>query len=212
MAETSELEMLFVDRKVSAGKEGTAIHFKVGRAAMDAAAGLAVTCLETCDEASSKPEDIVRAVVNMRESLQATEKAAKIVAKRRLSSLRPDKTGDVDVYSDMLAGADRKDLAEIAERVKSEGGVAAFVNVGENISVLLASGTDRIDCRKTLPEFLKRFGGRGGGKPDFAQGGIPDISKADEVFAELVRTVNDLLRSCRNPERQRLLSHIHTEI
>ena len=33
------------------------------------------------------------------------------------------------------------------------------------------------------------FGGRGGGKPDFAQGGISDPSKAKDVYDSLIAEI-----------------------
>ena len=59
----------------------------------------------------------------------------------------------------------------------------------DTLSVIMASGDARVDCRKLLPEVLKQFGGRGGGKPDFAQGGVQDATLADEVSKALKDTV-----------------------
>ena len=64
--ETSELEMLIVDRKVSAGADGVAIHFKVGQPAKDAALALATTALEIVDGIGCKAEDAPRSVANTR--------------------------------------------------------------------------------------------------------------------------------------------------
>ena len=80
-------------------------------------------------------------------------------------------------------------LTDTAESVKSKGGVALIVGVTDTLSVIMASGDARVDCRKLLPEVLKQFGGRGGGKPDFAQGGVQDASLADEVSKVLKDTV-----------------------
>jgi len=55
------------------------------------------------------------------------------------------------------------------------------VSVGETLSAMVASGDKRVDCKKVLSDVLAQFGGRGGGKPDFAQGGVPDASKAAEM-------------------------------
>ena len=187
--ETGELGMLFVDRKVSAGKDGIAIHFKVGSAAQDAAMALANTCLQIIDETGSKPEDIVRTVANMKRDLALAAEARKAAAKQQIREMVPENIGGTDVYCGIFADADRKTLTDAAEGFKSKGGVAAFVSVSDTVSVILASGTSKLDCKKALPAVLGMFGGRGGGKPDFAQGGISDPSKAKDVYDSLIAEI-----------------------
>ncbi len=191
--ETSELGMIFVDRKVSAGKDGVAIHFKVGTAAQESARKLANICLQVIDEANSKAEDIVRSVANMKHDLALAAEASKAMVKQQIQNLEPENIGGVDVYTGMFNGADRKTLTDAAEKFKSKGGVVAFVSVTDSVAVMVASGSPKVDCRKLLPEVLGQFGGRGGGKPDFAQGGIQDVSKAQELYGVLTESVRKLL-------------------
>jgi alanyl-tRNA synthetase len=46
-----------------------------------------------------------------------------------------------------------------------------------------ALSTTGVDAGKFLGELLKQFGGRGGGKPNFAQGGIPEGIESGRVFS-----------------------------
>jgi alanyl-tRNA synthetase len=179
--ETSELSALFVDRVVSAGKGEYAVHFKIGASAIDSAMELANTCLQVIDETGSKPEDIVRTVGNMGRELESGRKMLKEASVAALNAVVPEDAGGVPMYMAVIP-ADRTTLTEAAERFKSQAGVAILVSPGESTSVILASGTPRVDCRAILPEILKSFGGRGGGKPDFAQGGIPDPGNAKDVL------------------------------
>ncbi|MDO5861641.1 MAG: DHHA1 domain-containing protein [Thermoplasmata archaeon] len=183
--ETSELEMLLVDRKVSAGAEGTAIHFKVGKAAKDEALALSGIALEIVDGIGCKTEDSPKAVANARADAELKGRLLKQAAKKLASSAVPEKIGGKDVYCVSLPGTDRAVLTEFAESVKSKGGVALVVGVTDTLAVIMASGDPAVDCRKLLPEVLKPFGGRGGGKPDFAQGGIQDVSAEDDVLKAL---------------------------
>lgn len=187
--ETSELGMLFVDRKVSAGKDGIAVHFKVGTAAQEAAMILANICLQVIDEANSKPEDIVRTVANMKHDLALAAEASKAMVKQQIENLTPKEVNGVPVYEGFFNGADRKTLSDAAEKFKAKGGVVAFVSVSDSVSILIASGNTKVDCKKLLPEVLGKFGGRGGGKPDFAQGGIQDTARAQELYGCLVSSV-----------------------
>ncbi len=195
VVETSELGMLFVDRKVSAGKDGVAIHFKVGREAQLSAMKLANTCLRVVEEANSKPEDIVRSVANMKHDLALAAEARKAMAKQQIENMVPKQIDGVDLYCGQFADADKKTLSEAAEKFKSKGGVVAFISVAESISVVLASGCPKVDCKKLLPEIIGPFGGRGGGKSDFAQGGVPDKAVADKLYSAMLETVEKQLNA-----------------
>lgn len=191
--ETSELELLLVDRKVSAGSEGTAIHFKVGDAAKREALALSNIALRIVDGIGCKREDSPKAVANMRAELELKSGLLKQATRRLAESMVPERMGDVDVYCGTLPGTDRATMTDFAESVKSKGGVAIIVGETETLSVIVASGTPAVDCRKLLSDVLGRFGGRGGGKPDFAQGGVQDRSLADEVLKALSDATVDML-------------------
>lgn len=190
--ETSELEFLFVDRKVSAGKDGIAIHFKIGNAAKDAAIELANICLQATEEAESKPELLVRTISNIKQEIETNREMLKNASKQQLEHLRPESLNGVDIYSGKFY-ADKKILTDAAENYKSKGNIAAFVSISDSVSVILASGNQNIDCKKILSEILTEFGGRGGGKPDFAQGGIEDVSKADSILEKMIKTIKSSL-------------------
>lgn len=187
--ETSEIGMIFVDRKVSAGKDGVAIHFKVGKSASDAAAELANLCLRVIDECASKPSDIVKTVANMRRDLAAAAEAGRSATKTAVAALRPEDVNGMQLYSGLFPGADKKVLTEAADRIASEGRVCVFVSTGTNVSVIMASGSKSVDCKAILPGILARYGGRGGGKPAMVQGGIPDAKDADALLADAVEAV-----------------------
>ena len=193
--ETSELEMLIVDRKVSAGKDGIAIHFKVGQEAKDAAADLANIALEIVDGIGCKTEDSVRAVANMRHDLDLEGRLLRRVAKELAASIVPEDVCGTKVLCAVLPGTDRAVLTDAAESVKSDGGVALIVGVTDTLAVIMASGNPAVDCRKLLPEVLRQFNGRGGGKPDFAQGGVTDPALADEVLKAMRSAVEKSLSS-----------------
>ena len=175
--ETSEIEMIFVDRKVSQGKTGTAVHFKVGKAARDAAAELAVTCLQVIEECASKPEDIIRTVGNMKKDLSLAAEASKQASKRALAEIVPTEVKGVKFYTGVFPGADRKLMAETAEKHAAEGAVCILISTADTASAVVSSGNQSVDAKTVLSKGLEAFGGRGGGKPGMAQGGFPDVSR-----------------------------------
>ncbi len=190
--ETAELEMIMVDRKVSSGKDGIAIHFKVGDAAKNAAAELSTLALEMVDIIGCKSSDAPKAISNMKAQAELDARMLKNAVKAITSSLSPEVINGVDVFSAVLPGSDRSTISEAAESIKSKGGIAAFVIESSTLSVMLASGVDGLDCKKTLADVLVSFGGRGGGKKDFAQGGAQDAKASDVLNALLDGVRNNL--------------------
>jgi len=187
--ETSELGMLIVDRKVKAGKDGYEIHFKIGEAAKRSAIELSNIALETIDIIGCKNEDTAKAVGNMKQELEVKNRLLKESTKMIVKGIVPEVVNGVEIYSAVVPGADRNVMNDTMESIRSKGGVGAFVSSSETLSVMLASGTDKVDCKAILSKVLTEFGGRGGGKPDFAQGGVQDASKADAVLESLRKEV-----------------------
>ena len=74
------------------------------------------------------------------------------------------------------------------------GGLAAVFFPGSEDGILrYIIGSRHVDLRKAGKTLNAGIGGRGGGKPDFAQGGVQDTSQADEVYKTLVESVKNLL-------------------
>lgn len=192
--ETGELEMIFVDRKVSAGKDGVAIHFKIGNEAKDSAMQLANVCLQASDAAESKPEDIVRAVSNLKNEADILRRSTGSFVKKQIMSLVPKSIGGTGVVGGIFPSVERSILSDAAEMYKNSGKVCILVSAGDSISVVLSSGTEKVDCKEVLSKILTGFGGRGGGKPDFAQGGIADGAPSDDIFSKLMDEVASRLQ------------------
>ena len=101
----------------------------------------------------------------------------------------------MDVYSGIFPTSDRSVLTDAAETYKKKGAVIAFIGIGDNLAVMVGSGNGKVDCKKVLSETLNEFGGRGGGKPDFAQGGVQDVSVSDKVLASLISEIKNTLEN-----------------
>ena len=191
--ETGEIGAIFVDKKLSAGKDGVEIHFRIGDDAISTSMRLASSCLSIIDDLGSKPSDIIRTVGNMKAELESARKQLKASISQTIKNLEPMDIKGVEVYSGVFQTSDRSVLMEAAESYKKKGGVVAFIGQGDNLAVMVASGNDKVNCKTILSETLNEFGGRGGGKPDFAQGGIQDITRGDEVLKSLISKIESAL-------------------
>ena len=154
---------------------------------------MAYTCMQVIEDLGSKPEDLVKTVANMKNELEESRRQLKSAVAESLRTLEPEDVGGVCFYGSVVPTSDKTPVLELCEKRKSEGAVCAFVCRGQTLSVIIASGNKSVDCKKILADVMAEFGGRGGGKPDFAQGGIPDASKAGEVLSSLKERVRQSL-------------------
>ncbi len=192
--ETGEIGAILVSKKTSAGKDGVEIHFETGDRAVDDAMMLASSCLSIIDDLGSKPSDIIRTVSNMKHEISLYKKMLKESVSSSLKNLSPVKIEDVDVYSGVFPTSERNVLTEAAESFKAKGSVSVLIGSGENLTVIVASGNPKVDCKSILSETLPKFGGRGGGKKDFAQGGVTDTSAADELLKALMSSAESFIK------------------
>jgi len=101
-----------------------------------------------------------------------------------------EEIGGVKVMARVLEGVGGKDLRGIAEDYRKEigSGVVALVGTADGKAAITVAVTADLTSRFNAAELAKAgviaMGGQGaGGKPDFAQGGAPDASKANDGLA-----------------------------
>jgi len=191
--ETEELGGILVDRKVSAGKDGVAIHFRIGHDAVDSAMDLANTCLRTCEVLGTKPEDLINASNNMKEQTESMKRGMKDLIITSISSLKGTDVNGVLVYSGTYPNADSRIFTEACDKFRKNGSVVILVSSGSSLNVFLSSGSEKVDCGKVLGDTIKKFNGRGGGKKEYAQGGCPDPADSEILLKELENAVRNVL-------------------
>jgi alanyl-tRNA synthetase len=128
------------------------------------------------------------------ERLQAESKAAKKQLKElqvRLSTFeaaslaqRAEAHATVQVVLAALEGWDQAGLKAIASELAGRPGHAAVLfSVPPPSAVVIARAPDAaVDCAAVLKQLVERFGGKGGGRPDLAQGGGLE-APADELLS-----------------------------
>ncbi len=103
------------------------------------------------------------------------------------------KVGDVKLMARAVAGIDLKDLRSLADDGKKKlgSGVVAIVGVtGDGKAGIVVGVTDDLVARFNAIDLVRKgaeaLGGKGGGgRPDMAQAGGPDGSKADAALAAI---------------------------
>jgi alanyl-tRNA synthetase len=125
----------------------------------------------------------------LRKTLRSMQDALATHEAARLLAAAPER-GGVRSVVDVLEGWDANGLKAIAAAITSSGpAVVALVSSSTPALVVIArSSGATVDANAVLKALVARFGGRGGGKPDLAQGG----GLAGDP-AEIVRAAREVL-------------------
>ena len=135
------------------------------------------------------PSAVERAQLDAKDLRKTVSRLQGELAGHEASRLLEDAAlvGDRRVVVQALEGWDAAGLKAIASSLVAQSGVVAvLVSAGKPIAVVVARSQDAaLDSSKGLRMLLDRFGGRGGGRPELAQG------------AGLVGTIEDILGAAR---------------
>jgi alanyl-tRNA synthetase len=138
----------------------------------------------------------VRVEKLIEERRAAEQEIAKLRAERRGAAsadltARAREVNGVKVLSSRVEGVDAAELRGMVDVLRDQlrSGVVLLAAV-EDSRVTLALGvtrdlTGRLRAGDLVREVAKVVGGKGGGRPDFAQAGGSDAAKLDEAFALL---------------------------
>lgn len=167
-------------------KGGTRVSFVAGRRARDRLAAESDILGSLARELTCAPEDVPGALEKLRRQLQDTRDAAgKLQA--RLAELEAARLeteqGGREIVVELIEGAGPELLRAIAGRLVREGHAVLLGGArADGISLLATRGDgSMIDCGALLRRVVELGGGRGGGKPERAEGRLPP----GVAFAEL---------------------------
>jgi alanyl-tRNA synthetase len=97
-------------------------------------------------------------------------------------------------------GTNAAALRELAEKLRDKLGDRSAVLLGaasgdkaQLAALVSKSGMDKLKAGELVNEIAKIVGGRGGGRPDFAQAGGSDVSRLDEAIAKAYDEVARIL-------------------
>jgi alanyl-tRNA synthetase len=137
--------------------------------------------------AQAENKDLRRTIRDLGERL-AVHEASALVRRAR-------QTGPARVIIDVLEGWDQSGLKALASAAASQPGVvAALLSAGEPALAVVARAPDvSLDAAAVLKALMQQFGGKGGGKPDLAQGGGLSGARTD-MTAALRQIIESSLR------------------
>ena len=95
----------------------------------------------------------------------------------------------VNLVTTKFEGMDMNTLKEVADNLRDKlvSGVVVLANIADDkLNLVVTSTKDAVDkgvhCGNIVKAIAQVAGGKGGGRPNMAQAGAPDVSKVDEVL------------------------------
>ena len=181
------------------------IEAVTGQGALDWVAGQQRQLAELSGALRSQPDQALAKVEQMSRRIRELEKELAGARQALVTGQAVDTSGDVTeiggvkVLATRMDGADAKTLREAVDRFKDKLANAVIVlGSVDDGKVRLAAGvtknnTDRIRAGDLIKPIAEAVGGRGGGRPDFAQAGGSDSSNLDQALKSVPAWVAERL-------------------
>ncbi len=143
------------------------------------------------------PAELPGAIERLQDDIKAQKQAARALQQRLVRyeadacAARAVPLGDLHLVAERVEGWDAQGLKELATGIASRDGYAAVLLSAETppLIVIARAADVRLDAGAVLKQLTARFGGKGGGRPELAQGGA--LGAPHDV---ILRAVQQLLR------------------
>ncbi len=147
-----------------------------------------------CDVVKGSADNVAAKVSALRNENRELEKEVARLKQKLATSAGGDLTSGavevagIKVLAANVDGADAKSLRDTLDQCKNKlGSAVILLSAVTDDKVALAAGvtkdlTGRIKAGDLMREFAQRLGGKGGGRPDMAQGGGSDVNALPEVL------------------------------
>jgi alanyl-tRNA synthetase len=151
-------------------------------------------------------EDVAQRVQENLEQIRSLERQVRSLQDRLASGQGTDLAGSaidvggVKVVATQLIGADATALRNAVDQLKAklQSAVVVLASIAEGERITLVAGvtpdlTSRLKAGEIIAAVATQVGGKGGGRPDFAQAGGTDVSALGPALASVVPWVRSRL-------------------
>ncbi len=175
------------------------IEAVTGEGALAAIASSDKQLREVCAVVKGSPDNVVDKVSALRSESRDLEKEIARLKQKLATSAGGDLTtsavdvNGIKVLAVNVDGADAKSLRDTLDQCKNKlGSAVVLLAAVEGDKIALAAGvtkdlTSIVKAGDLMREYAGRLGGKGGGRPDMAQGGGSDVA----ALADVLKTVPD---------------------
>lgn len=154
------------------------------------------------EELKAKPVEIASKIKDLKKEMKQKIKEAQSASQTATKYLKEAsfEANGIKVFTALLE-ADAKSIKAIGDDLLNRGDIKLACLVGKDEKSLKTFVWSHDDVNKSVKagDFLKTilepFGGRGGGKPHFAQGGCPDLNAGEKIITEIESNGKNWLES-----------------
>jgi alanyl-tRNA synthetase len=183
---TREIGPVSVLERSNPGEGLTRVEFAVGPTGIEDRADEKTAAMNAARAAGTSVEGLPAEVDRLQSTVADLQDEVATLRERvvdaRIAELREDvveRDGDAWLVGH-VEGLDANALGERAKALAGDAGDVVAL-VGEDGETFIAVGTDGPDAGAVVDDVTDAFGGGGGGRPQFAQGGGIDADPADVV-------------------------------
>jgi alanyl-tRNA synthetase len=201
---TSDVGVFIIVSEGSAAAGVRRIEAVTGRSAYDLIARRFKAVRQAAALLSATPEEIPAKVEDLQEELSIAKKDIVVLrTQHALSTFNQQLTKvqnakGVSVLAIEVPDADADALRALADRFRQEypknGACVLVSSLGGKSMVISALTEDLVKRGLKAGELITAIGGRGGGRPNLAQGSLPESLKVSEALERTVKAVEDKLK------------------
>ncbi|HSR21406.1 MAG TPA: alanine--tRNA ligase [Anaerolineales bacterium] len=196
---TSDVGVFVVTSEASAAAGVRRIEAVTGRAAytlmrrrFDMLDGLASTLRTSSDDVPLKVDALQTEIAALRRQLAELRKEqALAILETELAKV--DERGDVKVLALELPQADVDTLRALSDRFRERYPSNGAAILASGVVLISVVTDDLVKRGLRAADLITAIGGRGGGRPNLAQGSLPDASQLSEALSKLAAAVKAML-------------------
>ena len=195
VARTGDIGLFLITAESGVASGVRRIEAVTGEAALAHVTGLSRELQSVCGALKATPENATAKVDALRAEVRDLEKESARLRQKLATSAGGDLTQDavevegLKVLAAQIDGATASSLRDTLDQCKNKLGSGVMLLAAvEDSKIALVAGvtsdaTDRIKAGDIIKHFAAQLGGKGGGRPDMAQGGGSDVAALPQVLA-----------------------------
>jgi alanyl-tRNA synthetase len=197
---TSDIGAFLIVSEGSAAAGVRRIEAVTGRGAYNLIAHRFKLLKHTASLLKSSIEDVPFKVETLQDELDNVKKANTTLRQQvamsgfDMNAIKVEMVADVPVFAKQMNGADMDTLRLMGDQFvqKYTGGTAVFAN--DEGKVIAVAGKDLVKRGFKAGDLITGIGGKGGGRPNMAQGSLPDAAMANDAIGKVAKVVEEKLK------------------
>jgi alanyl-tRNA synthetase len=197
---TSDVGAFLIVSEGSAAAGVRRIEAVTGRGAYDLIAHRFKLLKQTASLLKSSIEDVPFKVETLQDEFDNLKKTNAVLRQQiamsgfDINAIKVEMVSDIPVFAKQVNGADIDTLRVMGDRFvqKYTGGTAIFAN--DEGKVIAVAGKDLVQRGFKAGDLITGIGGKGGGRPNMAQGSLPDPAIMEEAMEKVAKVVKEKLK------------------